>query len=90
MIFRFAPVTCTLDRAADARIGSPPLESQGVLMDGSEREDGRESTYTYLLERKCPYFWVGLEAGLDPDGGRWRQIVAGGLDAMDQVNALFG
>ena len=33
---------------------------------------------------------VGLKAGLDPDGGRWRQIVAGGLDAMDQVNALFG
>jgi hypothetical protein len=37
--------------AADARISSPPLESQGVLLDGSEREDGRESTYTYLLRR---------------------------------------
>ena len=59
-------------------------------MDGSEREDGRESTYTYLLERKCPYFWVGLKGGAEPDRGRGRQIVAGGLDAMNQVNALFG
>jgi hypothetical protein len=36
-----------LDRAADARIGSPPLESQGVLMDGSEREDG-ESLHIHI------------------------------------------
>ena len=45
-------------------------------MDGSEREDGRESTYTYLLERKCPYFWVGLKGGAEPDRGRGRQVAS--------------
>ena len=89
-MFRFVPVTCTLDRAADARIGSPPLESQGVLMDGSEREDGESlHIHIYYMENS-PSRGGELAAGFDPDGGRRRQIVAGGLDAMDQVNALFG
>ena len=27
---------------------------------------------------------------MDPDGGRWRQIVAGGFNAMDEVNPGLG
>ena len=86
------PVTCTLDRAADARIGSPPLESQGVLFEVLDAKMAR--VYIYISIAKHRPFkalsglersW-GLKAGLDPNRCRWGQIVARGLNAMDEIN----
>jgi hypothetical protein len=54
-----------LDRAADARIGSPPLESQGVLMDGSEREDG-ESLHIHIYYIAKRAGWVGASGRSGP------------------------
>ena len=43
-----------------------------------------------ILRRKGPNFVGGLAGGADPDCGGWGQIVAGGFDAVDEINALFG
>ena len=41
-------------------------------------------------DEKARISWGGLAGGADPDCGGWGQIVAGGFDAVDEINALFG
>jgi len=79
-----------LDRAADARIGSPPLESQGVLFESTDAKMGVSLHIHIYYVAKMSAIRGILKADLDPNGGGRRQIVAGGLNAMDEIDPGLG
>jgi len=66
------------------------LESQGVLFESTDAKMGVSLHIHIYYVAKMSAIRGILKAGLDPNGSGWRQVIAGGLNAMDEIDPGLG